>query len=288
MLCTTVPLVQGYHSNSVFGSQFHPVQNNDPYPNWFNWYELPAQSATANYIAGLHSQTSQNWVLSNNYGSSTTNTNVYSLMSSMQNNAAVDFIAAFHVGDAYSTKIGAVDHYAYYGNSGTSDAIIDANLYPNTGTKNKFTFLWTCINGGLIANHGNSYGGWDPATGAVGMPYAWTHKTNMGLQGYKYPDSSGYAYIGFANTSKNMCDTSNFVQGNYGEFCRQFYYNLLVNRYSVSVSLDKATNYVRGSSQYNFDSTDLYNGYYLYSNLHQINSTCSMKVFGDGSMVVPY
>ncbi len=181
-----------------------------------------------------------------------------------------------------------IRHNAYYVDSSSNPGVIDAELYLYTGAKHKFTFIWTCVNGGTSINGVNNYGYMDSYNRAVGMPLAWTKQTNLSKNGYANPDSSGYAYIGFENTSKFLSDNSDFKSYNYGDFCKEYYKNLYVNHYSVKESLNAATFKVTGGSSQYFYNTALYNGYTFYSSVHQMTSTCYMRVIGNGNMVLPY
>lgn len=231
-----------------------------------------------------------------------------------------DFLATFHVGDMYPKFVdggywaitgyywdeayqvwipiwewiytGTTRHYAYYGSQGASNGVEDLYLYSHTGWKHKFTFIWTCANGGLIDRDGNGYYdcyGYvdtDHGTGIVGMPYAWTQRTDLSMYGYSNPDYSGYAYIGFENVSKYMSDNSEFQSYNYGDFCRHFYYYALVCHYSINTALNAATVDMLGSG-HTFADTSLYQGYWTWDNEHGQWWKCYMRVIGDGSMSLP-
>ena len=294
LLCATATsLVQGAtHVSVTWGSTYHPYSPDDPQvPNWFNLYEQPAQSYTASYINGLVSQAGSNWVGANNYGSSTTASNVYQNSQLIQGNSAYDLLATFHVGDFYSIPNyngNGVKHYAYYVDSQYNPGVIDAVLYDYTGAKHKFTFIWTCVNGGTTVNGVNTYGYFDSSGYAVGMPLAWTKQTTLSTNGYDAPTPSAYAYIGFENISKFLSDDSEFGPTyNYGDFCREFYYNLLVQHRTVKTSLNYAAATVLGSSLYDFADTNLYNGYTFHSTVFNMTSQCYMRVIGNGNMVLP-
>jgi hypothetical protein len=287
MTCTALPLAQGAtHTSVTWGPAWHPqvfIPGHNQY--WFDTYEQPAQGSLTSYITGLAPQAGPNWVGINNYGSSTTGTNVYALLNTLRNLATHDLITTFHVGDFYFITINGAKHYGCYGPGGTSNGILDMDLALCTTAKNKFTFIWTCVNGGLNINPSGGYYTYDNQNKVVGMAFAWTQKGNMATNGYLSPDNSGVAYIGFENTSKYLTDNSDFKTYNYGDFCKEFYNKLYVNHYSVKEALNAATAKVTGGSSYYFSNTVVYNGY---TDPAGTGNTCRMRVFGDGNMVLPY
>jgi hypothetical protein len=289
LLCTATSLAQGAtHVSAAWGPEYYPTSYVPPtldpmYIKWYN-YERPAQSATTAHITSLASTAGSNWVGSNYYGASTTNTSVYTHSNAIRIGSTYDFLATFHVSDFYPINIGGTWHYGYYGHNGISNGILDKDLVSYTSAKNKFTFIWTCTNGWVnIPSSINYYYYLDTSnnTGIVGMAYAWTQKNNMCTTGYISPDNSGVTYIGFENTSKWLSDNSDFKTRNYGDFCREFYNNLF-NHDSVKTSLDKASAYSMGGSTYKFSNTVIYNGYW------DSGYFCRMRVLGDGNMVLPY
>jgi hypothetical protein len=312
----SVPAVQAYHVSVNWGSTYH-VTTWDPDPNWFANYEQPAQQGTVSYIANLYK--GPNWVSANNYGSSTKSSYVYQCSDAVQSMGIYDYLATFHVGDMYLTfkpyghweveqvwneelqefdywwywiLDGYERHYAYYSSFGTYEGIEDLYLFGHTGWKHRFTFIYTCVNGGLIDTNNDGY--YDcygyvsqVGTGIIGMPFAWTQRTDLSWYGYSNPDYSGYGYIGFENISKWMCDSSEFYTHNYGEFVRQFYYYTIGCHWPVNSALDQAMRDMTNWSQ-NFGQSAVYNGYWAYDPAHDIWAWSMMRVFGDGSMVLPY
>ncbi len=285
--------VQGSHVSVNWGSTYHNTQW-DPYPTWFATYEQPSQSYTCSYITSL-AQAEPNWVAANNYGSSTRSSYVYANSQAIQGSGTYDFLATFHVGDMYLTDVNGERHYNYYSsfNPGTTEGISDRELYNYTGSKHRFTFIYTCVNGGLIdPDNDGDFDGYGymsqqyPSTGAVGMPFAWTLRADLSWDGFANPDYSGYCYIGFQNTSKWTCDTSGLINHNYGEFVRRFYDYSLNYHYSIITSLNWAMQDMTNWQQ-SFQSSELYNGYWLYDPAHNVNVWCKMRVIGDGGMALP-
>lgn len=286
LTCNALPSVQGAkHVSVAWGPAWHPTTYQPGYnQTWFDNYEQPAQSSLTSHIIGLVPLTGPNWVGKNNYGTTTTASNVYANSQAIQSTSSYDFLATFHVGDFYSTYINGIRHYAYYGNGGTSTGIIDRDLATYTGAKHKFTFMWTCVHGGLNINPSGGYYYLDSNGEVVGIAYAWTQKSNMATNGYTSPDNSGVAYIGFENTSKYLTDNSEFITYNYGDFCKEFYNNILFQHRTINKSLDAASAKVMGGSSYTFASTVVYQGY---ADPAGTGNTCRMRVFGDGNMVLP-
>jgi hypothetical protein len=290
-----------------------------------NQYERSADSLTTSYIANLVNQgyAGPNWYAANYYGSMTTANNVYQSNLNVKNSPAYDYLTTFHVGDMYPNWLrhghweqgeywddnyqcwipysyyvidGYTRHYAYYSNEGFGVAgIEDDILYTKTGSKNQFTFIWTCVNADWMseslqmnANHElvpgftiNNYYFYDSyGTGLVGMPAAWTHDFDMSSNGYANPDTGSMCYIGFENTSKGLCDNSEFITSNYGEFVRDFYYYALVEhqtiRYALNHAMDDNGVSSFGVSWLNQGYWDSY-GYY-----------CKMRVYGNGNNILPY
>jgi hypothetical protein len=259
-------------------------------------------------------QAGPNWVAANNYGISTKSSFVYQCSISIQSSGQYDFLATFHIGDFYSNWIpyghweceytwdeyeqqwwehwyfvqdGYEGHYCYYSsyNPGTIEGIHDYVLYSYTGWKHRFTFMYTCANGGLMDtnNDGNydCYSYWGNA-GVIGMPLAWTHRNDLSWNGYASPDHTGYCYIGFENISKWACDNGEFYYYNYADFVKSFYHYALGHHYSVSYSLDRAMLDMTGW-EYNFGGSWL-NGYWAYDPAHDFWAWSRMRVLGDGTM----
>jgi hypothetical protein len=136
-------------------------------------------------------------------------------------------------------------HFGFYGDIDSSNNIWDnsdvylgSTFYGTQTSKNFFSFIWTCSNGGRYWS--NFDGGQTPAlgitapdtnypeyqvppytpnnpnyvygyyddnnmTGAVGMPYAWTARDDMNTNGYT-SSSGSYTYIGWETKSPFMKD----------------------------------------------------------------------------------
>jgi hypothetical protein len=213
---------------------------------------------------------------------------------------------------------GPVNHYAYYSENGVSGAIQDSNLPPCS--KGYFTFIYTCVNGGLYWNNQNGqvvagdpnagnqndpsnpyisdsnqlYGYVDYAggTGVVGMPFAWLSMYSLNTDGYANSDNSGYCYLGFQGRDPDLSQYWDLPQNPstnplMATFVSNFYAYLAMG-YSIHSSLDWATYYMGTPSETNFGQSFLYNGYVGYDNMHnQWDALGQMRVFGDGNMVLP-
>ena len=322
LLCAVVPLAQGAtHVSVTWGSSYHPYSPYDPAiqgGSWFSSYEKPAQIATTNYITSLVSSAGPNWIGANQYGSNTMSTNVYNNSRIIEQTASYDFLSTFHVGDFYPKAVpvsgwmlvgsywdsglqqwmpqwewynGPLYHYAYYSDDavsgGTNGSVVDMDLVAWTGAKHKFTFIWTCANGWVsMPSNINNYYYIDGTfgTGVVGMPYAWTQKSNLSTNGYTSPDYGGVAYIGFENTSKYLSDNGDFYYYNYGDFISEFYKQLYVYHCSVNTALNNAAFKV-SSGYYTFWGLTINTGYIDPTGT---GNTCRMRVLGDGNMVLPY
>lgn len=253
-----------------------------------NQYERDAMSYTCAYISSLIAGRA-GWVSQNYYDAYTYSGMVYYQSDLVRSNPNVDFLATFHVGDMYPAMISGTRHYAYYGRYAAA-GIIDVDLYPHTGAKHCFTYIWTCANGDLFINpiygYYLCYGYTDTqnGTGIVGMPLAWTKIFNMCQDGYANPYGS-YTYIGFENVSKLLVDNSEFVNYNYGDFVRRFYYHAVVEHCTINYALDLAMRDM-GTWRTTFGMSELYTGYTVWYN--GTGWKCKMRVYGNGGRVLPY
>jgi hypothetical protein len=275
----TIPtIVNAYYASATWGT---PCTVADQ-------YEKDAMSYTCSYVSNLIAGRT-GWSSGNYYDSGTYSDNVYSLSDAVRATPTVFLLATFHVGDMYREYRSGTLHYNYYDNSGDNNGIEDSALYPHTGAKHYFTFIWTCANGDLFSNPLNGqlcYGYTDTqnSSGIVGMPYAWTKTTSMNQNGY-LSSTGSYTYISFENTSLQLKDCSEFVNYNYGDFVRCFYYHAIVDHQPVSAALDSAISDM-GTWRNSFDDSQLYYGYIR--NANGIDWQCKMRVYGNGQMVLPY
>ena len=289
-LISLTPSAQAvWHVSVNWGSLYHPTQW-DPSPTWYETYELPEHSEVCGYITTLvdFGYAGEDYVAANNFGEDTTTTYVYENSAAIEYYSYYDFLATFHVGDMYPADYSGERHYAYYTDS-AYNGVEDDPLYDYTGNKHYFTFIYTCVNGGLIDTDDDGdldcYG-YNGNYGIVGMPYAWTHRTNLSWDGYWSPDYSGYAYIGFENISQWMCNNGEFYQWtncNYAGFVELFYYYTLADHENVGASLDWAMYDATSGNKWYYDSW-LYNGYWAYDSAHDISAWSRMVVLGDSTM----
>ena len=186
-------------------------------------------------------------------------------------------------------------HFWFYGNSGND---IQDNLIfteaTNEGTQSSyefFNFIWTCANGGRYWTEPGIY---DPIGGitslipnttypvptnipvntntmygfredqfpfpAIGMPFAWTGRTDLSLNGYSSPDYTNYCYIGFEGPSPFMINPLPGAPTYQAwQFVDEFYYHVLFYDSNTIIALDDASDILYGDS---FDSTALYQGWW--------------------------
>jgi hypothetical protein len=199
--------------------------------------------------SSVNSMFSSSWLHANSYGSSTTPTNVYNVLDNVANPSnGVTWSTTFWVGDFTHPWGNPVPlPFGYFGcfTNVTNSYVWDYEIYPRTtaygASKQYFTFMWTCANGGLYWNPigglpgYNSTGGfydvsgiitpvvsstkptWVPTnlnniygrssgSSIVGMPYAWAGTLGMSINGYS-STSGSYTYIGWENSSPFMIDT---------------------------------------------------------------------------------
>jgi len=237
----------------------------------------------------------------------------------------VDFVANWWVGDFLPAPIPPDEfgepppfgHFWFYGDAdNVSDAFVDewTTMNGTISSKQKFNFIWTCANGGTYwtdssgnfnnitgifygaatptspppQNTNDEYGFFDGGA-AVGMPLAWTNTSSMNLDGYNYNQGS-YCYIGFEGSSPFMKNYLPDTQVRADNFPMAFYIYAIGPPYtqhyhkSIAESLDFASDYTYDCE---FDETELYDGYWTYVT-GKGWFICRMRVFGNGSMILPY
>lgn len=224
---------------------------------------------------------------------------------------------------------GPYGHFAFYGDTSSSNNIWDnkdvyqyATYYGTQPSKQYFSFIWTCANGGRYWT--NQYGGWqnisgitwsapynpggtpsnpNPVygyydnyfhTGAVGMPYAWTARTDMSIDGYMYP-SGNYAYVGWENISPYMKDTPSAGWTSTG--LQYIYFPYYFYRYALG--LDNGGTHGSIKQSLNYAATMTFGpGYNFPNSILNIGEWrqdpqggwwyCKMRLFGNGNLVHPY
>ncbi|MEM4244030.1 MAG: hypothetical protein QXP44_04445 [Candidatus Bathyarchaeia archaeon] len=275
----------------------------------------------------------QGWAPSNAWGEYTQQGYVLSVLQYCQypyNN--VDWATIWWVGDFKPDGNYPPKHRACYGYN--NQHIWDYNVYayanyywwpPPNGrcqpipSKQYFSFIWTCANGGLyFDSNGNTwnvtgitapdvsvnkptyipinpftkYGYVEnpystPPT-VVGMPYGFTGTLSMSTDGYHSPSGS-YCYIGWENISPFMVNPTNYNGKFYKDFVNHFYrYALGIDygptHHTIKQSLDYATLMTLGIQS--LDDTTLYSGYWdpgpggwWY---------CRLRVYGNSNLILPY
>ena len=279
-------LAQGMHVNAVWETYYLQPSG-----------EQQAEDAVCNYINSTFNSLSANWDSIWFSANQTTATNAYACLSNVDNSNADDFLAWFSTGNGFQYQpTGNTWHFYYYGdNSGmVSTAIQDAKIYSVAdGSKDKFTFIWTCMNGDEWTQDGKTvYGYWDSQnnTGPVGMPYAFTQTTGLSLNGYgSGADKSGICYIGFNGCAKNLSDRyENVIGETYANFVDYFYYYFVDCGTSVTTALNLASNALN-TTQPLFSMNPLYQGYMEYQQMNGVWTYFPgvMVVIGDGNLVLP-
>jgi hypothetical protein len=183
-------------------------------------------------------------------------------------------------------------HYYFYDNSvATTDDPQDNNIYAWTNwpySKQHFTFIWTCACGNKILDpHNNNqyvYGFNDDInnTGIVGMPLAWTSRSDLSLDGYNSPDNSIYCYLGWNSSSLGMSDATGNINYDYYWFVYFFYQHLVGSgtHWRIDQSLNWASQQIWGVN-WNDANNPLGYGQYWGGEIHKIN------VYGNAGMAIP-
>ncbi len=319
-----VPLASAYKASANWGSYY--LQDANEIAD-----EYEVCQSIYNYMDGAY-----NWDAVNFCGSSTTASNVYQTNINVRDSGTCSYLATFHVGNWFCSGIeggywdfvyygewpiwewislGYTTHYNYYSYDGTGAQIAEY-LIPYC-SKTHFTFIYTCMNGGLYWNEengqivegpvdaGNQYSQYpndnelyayldtEKGTGRVGMPYAWLGTTSRSTDGYNDPDGSGYCYIGFQGRDPDLHQV--WEQGSFDGTFRykhwvQYFYYRLSSGDTIKEALDWATNQMGGDYDY-FDDSLFYKGYnFGYDTrpgsptYHEWVLLRQMRVFGDGNI----
>jgi hypothetical protein len=289
-------------------------------PNEYYFEEVICSQVDDKFSSG-------NWDRYSNYDESTTNEEVDELLVWTSNPYSdVTWSTTWWVGDFLhpNSVPPPYGHFACDGHPDSSNDIWDsadvyqhATYYGTQPSKQYFTFMWTCANGGLYWTNLN--GGWQNISGvtwsaaypqgtpnnpntvygyhdniyhtsAVGMPYAWTGRTDMSINGYTNPYGN-YVYIGWENTSPFMANTPPGGYYQYIYFVYWFYNNLLGwdddgEHQTISDSLDHAAGLTFGYG-YTFDNSVLNMGQWV-EKPEDKWFFCKMRLLGNGNIVLPY
>lgn len=249
--------------------------------------------------------------------------------------------------DPYSPP-GPWGHFACYGEGygnfirDNVDIYQSATYYGTRTSLQYFDFIWTCANGGtywwdnngcfeptilginepdlsypeeeeppyIPSNYFPVYGYYDNYyhTGAIGMPYAWTGRTDMSLNGYTNPSGS-YAYIGWENDSPFLKNTPPIGWSTTGYMYQQFpfwFYRFALGldnggvhgtiRQSLDYAAWKTFGYYGYPIPYTFGTSILNHGFWKYDVFEDPPNPpvdvgwyyCRMRVFGNGDLTLPY
>ncbi len=230
------------------------------------------------------------WSAQDAYWDLTTQSNIIKTIQWRQQNNS--WATDFYVGDYIWTTPSGVKHYNLYGNGGY---INDNSIYSETSySVQYFSFIWACACGDLFTNPITGqlcYGYYDYATGAVGMPLAWTHTGGLNHYGYIDPDQSRYCYIGFENTSKPLKEEIITTGYSYSWFVYYFYDHALGwgpgnPHHTIQECLYHASMQVYGGVP--FDQCTLYTGYWDNYSTPGQSFYCRMRVYGNSLINLPY
>jgi hypothetical protein len=267
------------------------------------------------------------WDRLSNYDESTTDENVAALLEwTSSPYYDVTWSTTWWVGDFLHPGSAIPPPYGHFLCDGHPDSTNDiwdsadvyqyATYFGTQASKQYFTFMWTCANGGLYWTNLN--GGWQNISGvtwwatypqgtpnnpntvygyydyvyqtsAVGMPFAWTARNDMSLNGYTNPSGS-YAYIGWENTSPYMANTPPGGYYQYIYFVYWFYNHLLGwddngEHQTISDSLDYAAGLVFGYGT-TFPNSVLSTGQWV-EKPADYWFWCKMRLLGNGNIVLP-
>lgn len=195
------------------------------------YYQISAEASAGYdatcYVTDLFSDAG--YYVNNSEGSGTVRSTILNNADYCEDN--YDFIAVFHFGHMYGAN-------NYWDNNG--DVVTHEDIYNHTGDGNHyFVFMWTCRQA-------------DDDT----MANAWLHANN-----------DWRSFIGFAGASPNLVTYSYTDIGSL-EFCGtdvicSFYYNALVNGYSIGDSLEMMSYETIGVGFY-YDLRSMFCGFLTY------------------------
>jgi hypothetical protein len=251
----------------------------------------------------------------------------------MQNDyGSVYFVTNWWVGDFHPDSTpspGPCGHFWLYGDDGDdiSDDFVRTHATDDglTTSKQKFNFIWACANADLCCydaygnyynvagiftplenpctppptNNNTKYGfyfGTPPyPLDTYGMPFAWTGRLDMNLDGYN-SNSGGYCYIGFEGASPFMGDYLPGTNVAAVNFPCCFYLRFLGwdMPYYLPQQVDDSLDYASGNTYWcDFDESDLYTGYWMHTDVNEGDPVtgwwfCHMRVFGNGDLTLAY
>lgn len=244
-----------------------------------------------------------------------------------------DVVSNFWVGDFHpdpgpTPSPEPYGHLWFYSANSPSQDISDDFVHDHCtalGTQtssNRFSFIWTCTNGGRywtdaygghddIAgitypaspqptttpyNTNTKYGWFNPVNTNYGMPFAWTGRLDMNLDGYNCNEGS-FCYIGFEGPSPFMLgdNPGNPLNTAPYNFIYAFYYKALgyddaqwyYEHQTVHTSLDYAAYLCYGT--YTFSSTPYYQGYWVHVVTEEEDRgwfLVHMRVLGNSNLLV--
>lgn len=300
-------------------------------------YEQIAEMWICNHV--YYYFENEGWGSSNAWGEYTQQGYVTSVLQYCQDpNEDVDWATIWWVGDFTPDENSPPEHRGCYGYNDQITWDYNVYIYANyylwfnppyyyywqpIPSKQYFSFIWTCANGGLyfdsngdtwnvigitypnitdtkpvdppnnpFTDYGYVENPYSTPPTVGGMPYGFTGSLGMSTDGYSSPSGS-YCYIGWENISPFMInETANDVQ--YKWFPHYFYrYALGIDNNgehaTIAESLDYAALRVFGSQT--FDATELYSGYWVYKDAEGDNYDgwwyCRMRVFGNSNLILP-
>jgi len=201
----------------------------------------------------------------------------------------------YYIGDDIWVPV-SVEHFRSFmqPTNESYDDLFDFDLGSTNGCGgHHFVFQWTCASAKIqgywdytewiyVPEYGYV---WYEGTGAVGWAYSWTTVYGLSGDGYGSPDETAYAFIGFADYSPPLTDSTGYSDKTYADFITAFYDKALDtnNRATINLALDYAAQQTCGAEYY-FSETTLYNGWtaYVPPPANQSRET-SMRVFGNGN-----
>lgn len=228
------------------------------------------------------------------------------------------WIGDFHASDPPTP--GPYGHLWFYGNNSfdiSDDSVHDSvTQYGSQTSKEYFNFFWTCANGGRYwtdssgnyddvygitepasspfnpppYNTNDEYGFFNPVNTNYGMPFAWTGRLDMDLDGYN-SYSGSYCVIGWEGPSPFMINYLENTTHPAASFLYNFYVKALGYEDWYHQTIQDSLDYAAALT-YNcdFDQTPLYNGYWKHVIIDNVDYGwffVHMRVLGNAGMIIP-
>lgn len=219
--------------------------------------ELVIAEDTAEYITTMLANYNSPYGCYYSYGESCTVSSYCTILSSLKNNydQAIVFSKGHRGYPYYDDVPRNVNHISLLDND-TNHLRDDEEIFSNTDTENKFTFIWHCE---TAVNYTTGIVPMD-TYGPYGQPYCWTH--NQWLN--KYGSTGNQVYLGWTGGSPQYVTTASGAW-NYAHVAYYFWY-YMCDGDTVDQALNHVASTIYGTGD--FDNTVLKNWLIVWGNMN--------------------